>query len=482
MNRFQIAHGPIPVQLLDPTQAAGAIVTFEGRVRDLNEGQQVLALEYEAFDELALKEGERILAEALKRFPLHDIACAHRVGRLELGDVAIRVEATSSHRREAFEACEFVVDEIKRRVPIWKKEHYASGPSEWLNVQGKQVVTQATFYDRQVRLPGVGEEGQERLRNARVLVVGAGGLGCAALPYLAAAGVGQITIVDSDIVDVSNLHRQPLYRASDAGYPKARLAAERLRTLNPLIAVEAQATRVDTGNGDDLVSRHDLVLDCTDNFQTKFLLNDLCVRLGRPLVVASIHQFDGQLIVVHPDGPCLRCLWPSKPPEDCVGSCADVGVLGVVPGVLGTLQASEAIKLLLGLPTRRGALALVDLVSLDLQTINLRRDPHCPACGEGEIDDEEPFVVTRLSPRDLVVDIREDAEIAADPLDGVVRMPMSRFSPQDLPPGEFDRVVLVCAKGVRSRHLAGYLQGLGYDRVYSWVGGRRDFGSSISHS
>jgi sulfur-carrier protein adenylyltransferase/sulfurtransferase len=367
-----------------------------------------------------------------------------------------------------------VVDEVKRRVPIWKKEYYSSGPTAWLNVQGKQVVTRESFYDRQVRVPEVGASGQDKLNEARVLVVGAGGLGSPALLYLAGAGIGRITVVDPDRVDVSNLHRQPLYRASDAGYPKARLAAEKARLLNPMIDVRHLQARLTPGNADDLVGDHDVVLDCTDNFGTKFLLNEACVRLGRQLVIASIHQFDGQLLVVRTGGACLRCLWPTPPTDGCVGTCAEVGVLGVVPGVFGTLQASEAIKLVLGMPPQE-ELAILDIKTLSLDKIRLPKDPSCPVCGVGEEPFAEPFVVYGLDDRDILVDIREPHETVQDQLPNALQMPMSNFDPDDSRLASAERVVLVCAKGVRSRYLAEMLQRYGYAKFFSWVGGRGDF-------
>ncbi|HSI71533.1 MAG TPA: ThiF family adenylyltransferase, partial [Fimbriimonas sp.] len=323
---FTISRDPVIGPLLESDQRTGAVVVFEGLVRNRNDGKRVKALEYEAFDEMAVLHGQRILLEAKDRFGLLDVSCVHRVGLLELGDVAIRVEAAAEHRREAFEACEWVVDEVKRRVPIWKKEHYVDGPSDWLNAGGQNVLTEEAFYARQQRLE---EVDQKRVSQASVLVVGAGGLGCPAILYLAAAGVGRLGIVDGDFVEPSNLHRQPLYRASDVGRPKARLAAERARSLNPFIEVEAISERLSARNA-HLIEPYDIVLDCTDNFATKFLLNDLCVIQGKPLVVVSIHKFEGQLLVVMPGGPCLRCLWPEAPVDGCVGTCADDGVLGYV--------------------------------------------------------------------------------------------------------------------------------------------------------
>jgi adenylyltransferase/sulfurtransferase len=463
---FRIEHEPIRGPLLGDNTSAGAIVVFEGLVRNLNEGKPVQALEYEAFDEMAVLEGEKILAEARKRFGLIALACSHRVGLLRLGEVAIRIEASGGHRREAFEAAEWVVDEVKRRVPIWKKEHYDDGPSEWLNAGGQYVITPESFYARQERLE---EVDQAKLSQASVLVVGAGGLGCPAILYLAGAGVGRIGIIDGDTVEPSNLHRQPLYRASDSGRPKARLAAERARSLNPFVQVEAFSARFDAQNA-DLIESFDIVLDCTDNFATKFLLNDLCVSLGKPLVVASIHKFEGQLLVVQPGRPCLRCLWPEAPVDGCVGTCADDGVLGYVPGVFGTLQAGEALKLLLDIPITPG-LTVLDLKELSLEHLHFPRNASCPACNGRPIETED--VVSRLRPGDLLVDIREPDEWARYPIEGAFHMSMSAFNPTDAR-FETERVVLVCEHGVRSRYLADALKRAGFRQFTSWHGGRRE--------
>lgn len=472
---FRIVREPIEGPLLDVAVASGGLVVFEGRVRIVNEGRQVEALEYEAFDELAVREGERILEEARVRFPIDGVSCVHRVGMLALGEIAIRVEVASGHRREAFEACEFVVDETKRRVPIWKKEHYVDGATDWLHADGRRAITPEAFFARQLRVPEVGDAGQRRLGEARVLVVGAGGLGSPALTYLAAAGVGAITIVDGDTVEPSNLHRQPLYGWADVGRPKARLAAERLHRLNPFIRVEAVAERLTEENVADLVAGHDLVLDGTDNFATKLLLNDVCLAYGKPLVVASIHRWDGQIVVVAPEGPCLRCLWPSPPPDGCVGTCADDGVLGAVPGVFGALQATEAVKCILGMPTTAGSVVLFDLRTLTTDAFRLPRDSACPSCGENrrpwrELRRNEGEVLPTDS-RDgyLLVDIREPDEVAERAIPDAFLMPLSVFDADALP--EAKQFLLVCRSGNRSGKLMRRLREEGDRRFFTLVGG-----------
>jgi molybdopterin/thiamine biosynthesis adenylyltransferase/rhodanese-related sulfurtransferase len=239
-------------------------------------------------------------------------------------------------------------------------------------------------YARHLALPGIGLEGQRRLRAASVLVVGAGGLGSPAALYLAAAGVGRLGIVDFDLVDASNLQRQVLHATADVGRPKVESAAARLRGLNPFVAVEMHQLQLDAGNAGALVARYDIVIDGTDNFAARYVLSDACVRAGRPCVHASIHRFEGQATLLVADGaPCYRCLFREPPPLGTAPSCAEAGVFGVLPGILGTIQAAEAIKIITGVgDTLAGRLLLVDVARMRFQTVALRRDPGCPACGD----------------------------------------------------------------------------------------------------
>jgi sulfur-carrier protein adenylyltransferase/sulfurtransferase len=473
---FRLTPDPIESAPSDALDAAGGYVVFEGRVRDRNEGREVQSLEYEAFDEMAIKTGVEILVEARKLFPVLGVRCEHRVGHLQIGDIAIRVEVASAHRKAAFEACDWIVDEVKRRVPIWKKEHYAEGDSGWINCENPRITSEAAYYSRQVTLKEVGEAGQAKLRGARVLVVGAGGLGSPALLYLAAAGVGTLGLVDFDNLDESNLHRQVLFASDEIGRPKAELAASRLRKLNPYVRVVTHGARVVRSNVADLISAYDIVLDCTDNFRTKFLLNDACVDGGKTLIQASIYQYEGQLMVIQAGSPCMRCLWPVAPEEGCVGSCAEVGVLGVVPGVFGAMQATEAIKAILGLPSplREGKLLLFDLLTYRQQLVGVGRDPLCPACGSGQLPVEPEYEVdlSEIALSDyLVVDVREPDEVESDPISFAVNLPSTRFHASSLPPA--GRYLLVCASGVRSGALAKALWADGDRRFYSLLGGAR---------
>ena len=373
-------------------------------MRDHNEGRTVQRLEYEAFEALAIKEGERIVAEAVARFGVTRAACVHRVGALGIGELAVWVGVSAAHRGEAFAACRYIIDEVKHRVPIWKKEHYTDGDSGWVNCErcaaaahepmhehehghaharalaaadDAHAPTPAHDYSRQMALPEVGAAGQAKLAAASVLVVGAGGLGVPVLQYLAAAGIGRIGIVDGDVVEASNLHRQPLYGVADVGRPKAEVAAERLRALNHDVRIEPHEMHATAENIDALVAHHDLVIECTDNFRAKFLVNDAVVRALKPAVFASVHQYEGQVQVYRPlpHWPCLRCLWPEAPRDGLVGNCAEAGVLGPVPATLGALQAMQALKRLLGLDAGEApSLVMVDLLSLETRRLAAQRN------------------------------------------------------------------------------------------------------------
>lgn len=244
-------------------------------------------------------------------------------------------------------------------------------------------------YSRHLRLPQVGLEGQQRLAHSRVLLVGAGGLGSPAAFYLAAAGVGHLRIADDDVVDRSNLQRQILHVEDSVGVAKVSSAAQRIAALNPRVQVEALQARVTAGNVEALLKDVDVVVDGADNFPARYLLNDACVKLGKPLVYGAVQQFEGQLSVFDAGrkrghAPCYRCLFPEPPPPEFAPSCAEAGVLGVLPGVIGLLQATEAIKLLLGIgETLTGRLLSFDALAMRFREIRLPPDPHCPVCAPG---------------------------------------------------------------------------------------------------
>jgi molybdopterin/thiamine biosynthesis adenylyltransferase/rhodanese-related sulfurtransferase len=242
-------------------------------------------------------------------------------------------------------------------------------------------------YSRHLRLPEVGLEGQRKLAAARVAMIGAGGLGSPAALYLAAVGIGRLTIIDDDVVDRSNLQRQVLHRDADVGTLKVESAGRTLRALNPHVAIETQRTRLMAANAEDLLSGHDVVIDGSDNFSTRYLVNDACVRLGVPMIYGAVQGFDGQVCVfwpAHEGGSCYRCLFPEPPPPEFAPNCSEAGVLGVLPGVIGLLQATEAIKLIVGIgESLSGTLLQFDALAMRFTRLRLARDPDCPRCGEG---------------------------------------------------------------------------------------------------
>jgi len=239
-------------------------------------------------------------------------------------------------------------------------------------------------YSRHIILPEMGGVGQRKLLASSVLIVGAGGLGSPAGQYLAAAGIGILGIVDSDVVDLSNLQRQVLHHSPDVGRPKLESAASKLRAMNPGIEVVTHDTRLTAANALEIIDGYDLVVDGTDNFPARYLINDACVMLGKPLIHAGIFRFDGQILVIKPgEGPCYRCLFPDPPPEDLVPSCQEAGILGSVAGVLGVLQATEAIKILCGIGKPLiGSLLLYDALNAEFRKVKIPKDKECAMCGE----------------------------------------------------------------------------------------------------
>ena len=462
---FRIIHGPIHESAYNPAAHVGAVITFTGIVRNHNDGRAVESLRYEAYETLAITEGERILQEAIDRYDVSGIDAAHSVGELKIGDTAFIVKVTSAHRDAAFAACRFVVDEVKRRVPIWKQEQYTDGSSEWL--KGSQPAKEADYYDRQTRIPIVGATGQAKLKEACVLVVGAGGLGCTALQHLAAAGVGVIGICEGDKLDVSNLHRQTIYDYSQVGRQKCGLAAQRLRAINPHISVIEHDCYLDRANVDRLMIDYDFVLDCGDNFDLSYLLNDACMRLDKTLISGSIYQFEGTVFVVRPSGPCLRCLWPQEPAGGCISNCADVGVLGFVPGIVGALQAAEAIKCILGVSPLDGEMLTIGFLPYSLSRIAVAKNDRCPNCSR--VDHEpEVLMISQIPNNAIIVDCRSPEEMLKLPL------PTPHVDIKNdatwLPSKTY---VLVCETGTRSLAMARESRAKGHKNIYSFEGGRR---------
>ncbi len=344
-------------------------------------------------------------------------------------------------------------------------------------------------YSRHLLIPEVGVAGQERLSAARVLCIGAGGLGSPVLQYLAAAGVGRIGVMDDDAVDESNLQRQTIFATADVGKPKAHVAAQRVREINPLVAADPIAMRFDSSNARELVRLYDVAIDCTDRFETRYLINDACVLEGKPDVYGSIFRFDGQVSVfARGRGPCYRCLFPQAPPEGSVPTCAEGGVLGVLAGIVGTLQANEALKIILDIGDPLiGRLLLVDALSARMREVTIERDAGCPLCGDvpqiadvaaqaggEESRDVEEIEATQLDESALgaiVLDVREPHEAVLGLLEGALHIPASELPERLHELDSSKRYVLACRVGQKSLWAARLLRDAGFTRVVHLRGG-----------
>ncbi len=367
-------------------------------------------------------------------------------------------------------------------------------------------VEEVRRYSRHLIIPDVGMTGQKRLKNAKVLCVGAGGLGSPSLMYLAAAGVGTLGIVEFDVVDESNLQRQIIHGQSDIGRPKAESARDSVLEINPLVQVNLHTERLDSSNVFDLFSQYDLIVDGTDNFATRYLVNDACVLLGKPYVWGSIYRFDGQASVFWAEhGPCYRCLYPEPPPPGMVPSCAEGGVLGVLCASIGSIQVTEAIKLLTGVgESLLGRLMVYDALEMTYRQVRIRKDPNCAVCGENptvtELIDYEAFCGTiseeaaeaamdstisvielkrMLDARTageedfVLIDVREPNEFEIVSIEGAILIPKGEFldgsALERLPSDR--RIVLHCKVGARSAEALAVVKGAGYSDAIHVGGG-----------
>ena len=357
-------------------------------------------------------------------------------------------------------------------------------------------------YSRHVILPEVGMEGQLKLKAARVLCIGAGGLGSPVALYLAAAGVGTIGVVDFDQVDYSNLQRQIIHGTPDVGRSKLESAKERLNALNPEVEVVTYEMAVSSQNALELFSGYDLVVDGTDNFPTRYLVNDACVLSGKPNIYGSIYRFEGQASVfATTDGPCYRCMFPEPPPPGLVPSCAEGGVLGILPGVVGTIQATEAVKVILGAGEPLiGRFLLFDALKMRFRELKVRKDPECPVCGDhptvtelidyeqfcgitSVVQDPEPSsssdvatveeLKTRLDRKDafLLLDVREQREFEICRIPGSVLIPLGELPSRLAELKGRDDMIVHCKSGVRSGKAVALLRGSGFAGARNLTGG-----------
>lgn len=357
-------------------------------------------------------------------------------------------------------------------------------------------------YRRHLTLPEIGLEGQQRLLDSAVLLIGAGGLGCPTAQYLAAAGVGTIGLIDDDVVDASNLQRQILYSTADLGKPKVEVAMARLEGLNPDVRVHALQTRLDSSNALELFADYDVIIDGTDNFPTRYLTNDACVLLGKPNVHGSIFRFEGQASVFDATrGPCYRCLYPEPPPPGAVPSCAEGGVLGILPGTIGLVQATEAVKLITGLgQTLIGRLLHYDALDMAWREFKMKKDPDCPICGdepsltalidyegfcgmparEGEARDEVVQVsaaslrAEREADSELfLLDVREADEVETARIEGAHWIPLGELEARigELIPAKDKPIVVHCHHGGRSEKAVRLLHERGFEGARNLDGG-----------
>ncbi|MCS7142279.1 MAG: molybdopterin-synthase adenylyltransferase MoeB [Aigarchaeota archaeon] len=354
-------------------------------------------------------------------------------------------------------------------------------------------------YGRQLIMPEVGMSGQKRLKRASVLVVGTGGLGSPISMYLAAGGVGTIGLIDFDKVDLTNLQRQILFDTNDVGKPKVEVAKRRLEALNPNVSVKIYDTVIDSTNALDIIREYDIVIDATDNFPTRYLLNDACVMTGKPLVYGSIFRFDGQVTVFYPGkGPCYRCLYPDPPPPGTVPSCAEGGVLGFLPGMVGAIQANEAFKLILGVGQPLiGRLLIIDALSTNFKELTVKRDQRCPICGDNptikELIDYEQMCGVRVTGEEIdynmsiepkrfkemidrgddieVIDVREHVEWEIVRLKNAKLIPLTQLPSRLHEIDQTKTIIVYCHTGMRSALAVKLLRDIGLSRTFNLAGG-----------
>jgi adenylyltransferase/sulfurtransferase len=354
-------------------------------------------------------------------------------------------------------------------------------------------------YSRHLLIPEVGLSGQERLGRSRVLVIGAGGLGSPALQYLVAAGVGRIGVVDDDTVDETNLQRQTLFATSDVGRSKVTVAAERLQALNPWIAVDPIPLRFDATNARSLIALYDVVLDCTDRFSVRYLINDACRIEGKADVYGSIFRFDGQVSVFSPGGPCYRCLYPEAPVAGTVPTCAEGGVLGALAGIVGAWQAAEALKVLLGIgEPLTGRLLLVESLGARVREIQFERDPQCALCGDApsivDVDPQtyeeaggddgvqeiEPAALDAALSHAVLLDVREPHEAVLGRFDAAIALPASELEARMHELDTAQTYIVACRIGAVSQWAVRRLQAAGFTRLLHLRGGLLSYAAQRS--
>ncbi len=372
------------------------------------------------------------------------------------------------------------------------------------SAMGELTRAEVERYSRQLVLPEFGPGGQKKLKASSVVVVGAGGLGIPASVYLAAAGVGKIGIVDDDVVEKSNLHRQTIYTEAHVGIAKVVVAKERLRQVNPHVSVTPYEVKLDSSNAMGILEGYDIVVDCTDNFPARYLINDACVLLGKPDVYASIFRFDGQTSVFHArEGPCYRCLFPEPPPPDTVQDCAVAGVLGVLPGIMGSIQAAQTINMLIGNgQSLVGRLLLFNGMDMSFSELRIGKNPTCPVCGANptvtKLIDYEDFCGTRTAPKQVeeikpkmlkrlldaksnlvLLDVREPFEHDLCHLKGSKLIPLGELERRVGELDPTDEIVVYCHVGERSARAVDLLNSRGFRKAKNLAGGIRAWADEV---
>jgi adenylyltransferase/sulfurtransferase len=375
-----------------------------------------------------------------------------------------------------------------------------------MNLSAEEVAR----YSRHLMIPEVGLEGQLKLKAAKVLCIGAGGLGSPLIMYLAAAGVGTLGIMDPDTVDASNLHRQLLHTSLDVGREKVASASEKVQLINGNVSVKTYSERLTEKNAREICGNYDIIVDGTDNFPTRYLTNDVCVLLGKPNVHASIFRFEGQASVFDAKhGPCYRCLYPEAPPPGAIPSCAEGGVLGILPGLLGLVQATEVIKLITGIgDPLRGRMFMFDALAMRSRDLRIRKNPHCPACGEKavlkdlesfdyqafcgihppeadtddleEISASEAHELMMRSPKDIItLDVRDDHEWQICRIEGARHIPLPKLESGLDSLDQSKTIIVYCLAGGRSKKAQQLLHERGFDRVINMRGGIRAWAHQV---
>jgi len=383
------------------------------------------------------------------------------------------------------------------------------GKTEMANLTNEEVLR----YGRHLIMPEVGMTGQKKLKAAKVLMVGAGGLGSPSGLYLAASGIGELTIIDPDIVDASNLQRQLFHDTSKIGEPKAESAKARIAEINPNVKVNAIQDFLTNANVRELIRDHDIVVDGTDNFQTRYMVNDACIFEKKLNVYGSIFRFDGQSTVFgDPNGPCYRCMFPEAPPPGMVPSCAEGGVLGILPGIIGVIQATEAIKLIIGKGTSLvGRLLTYDALEMKFREFKIRKDPSCPVCGDNptihELQDYDYFcgiggseegeagervLTPQITAKELqaslaagrkvtLLDVREPQEWDITTLPGAKLIPLGDVPERVNELDSADDIVVYCHHGQRSQRAITFLKKMGFDKLQNLAGGIDSWAANVDH-